>query len=265
MANVDKHPPGAFCWIELGTTDQNAAKEFYGKLFGWEVNDLPMGPGDFYTMFKVKGRDAAAGYTLRQDQRAAGVPPHWMIYVAVESADASAKKAAQLGGKVVAAPFDVYTVGRMAVIQDPAGAFFSVWQAKEGPGIGIAGVDGTLCWADLSTPDQERASKFYSGLFGWKMVADTDDKPASGYLHIVNGEDFIGGIPPAQHRDPNVPSHWLAYFQVSSCDASAARAKELGGKFCLAPMTMEGVGRMAVISDPQGAVFAIFQAMPRKS
>lgn len=265
MPNVDKHPPGAFCWIELGTTDQNAAKKFYGTLFGWEVKDLPMGPGDSYTMFKVQGRDAAAGYTLRPDQQAAGVPPHWMIYVAVESADASARKAEQLGGKVVAAPFDVYTVGRMAVIQDPTGAVFSVWQAKEGPGIGIAGVNGTLCWADLSTPDQARASTFYSGLFGWKMTEDTDDDPPSGYLHIMNGEDFIGGVPPAQYRDPNIPSHWLAYFQVSNCDASAAKAKELGGKFCLAPMTMEGVGRMAVISDPQGAVFAIFQAMPRKS
>jgi predicted enzyme related to lactoylglutathione lyase len=126
------------------------------------------------------------------------------------------------------------------------------------------GEDGTLCWADLSTPDQGRASKFYSDLFGWKMMADTDDKPPSGYLHIVNGEDFIGGIPPAQHRDPNVAPHWLPYFQVSNCDASAAKAKELGGKFCLAPMTMEGVGRMAVIADTQGAVFAIFQAMPRK-
>ena len=264
MPNVEKHPAGAFCWIELGTTDQNAAKKFYGTLFGWDVKDLPMGPGGSYTMFKVQGRDAAAGYTLRPDQQAAGVPPHWMIYVAVESADASARKAEQLGGKVVAPPFDVYTVGRMAVIQDPTGAFVSLWQAKDGPGIGIAGEDGTLCWADLSTPDQARASKFYSDLFGWKMVADTDDKPPSGYLHIKNGEDFIGGIPPAQHRDPNVPPHWLAYFQVSNCDATAAKAKALGASFYLGPMTMEGVGRMAVIADPQRAVFAIFQAMPRK-
>ena len=210
MTNVAKHLPGAFCWIELATTDQKAAKNFYGTLFGWGVKDLPMGPEDSYTMFQLQGRDAAAGYTLRPDQRSAGVPPHWMLYVAVESADATAKRVEQLGGKVMAPPFDVGTFGRMAVIQDPTGATLSLWQAKESAGIGISGVDGTLCWADLSTPDQKRASKFYSDLFGWKVTEDTDDDPPSGYLHIQNGQDFIGGIPPARHRDPNLPPHWRA-------------------------------------------------------
>jgi hypothetical protein len=96
------------------------------------------------------------------------------------------------------------------------------------------------------------------------MVEDKDEVPASGYVHIVNGEDFIGGIPPAAHRDPHTPAHWLAYFQVSNCDATAARAKQLGAKFYLEPMTFEDVGRMAVLADPQGATFAIFQATARK-
>jgi uncharacterized protein len=258
MPKTDKHLPGAFCWVELATTDQNAAKSFYGSLFGWSVKDFPMGADAFYSMFQLEGADAAAAYTIRAEQRAQGVPPHWMLYVAVRGANDAAHHAAQLGGTVLAPPFDVFDLGRMAVLQDPTGAAFSVWQAKQHTGTGIVGVDGTLCWADLSTTDQKRAGEFYSGLFGWTIV--TEDEGGHGYFHIKNGEEFIGGIPPATHRDPNSPSHWLAYFAVSDCDAAAAKAKELGAQFHLTPTTFEDVGRLAVLADPQGAVFAIFQA-----
>jgi uncharacterized protein len=258
MTNIDRHAPGSYCWIELATNDQSAAKNFYGSLFGWVSQDSPMGPDDFYTMFKLEGRDAAAGYTLRPEQRAQGVPPNWGIYIAVESADQAAAKAAELGGMIALPAFDVFDIGRMAVIQDPTGAFFSVWQAKKHSGIGIAHVHGTLCWADLSTPDPKRAADFYSGLFGWQFMRD--EKDPSGYLHIKNGEHFIGGVPPAAQRQPGTPPHWLAYFQVDDVDAAANKAKETGAKLYLPPMSMEGVGRMSVIADPQGAVFAIFKS-----
>jgi predicted enzyme related to lactoylglutathione lyase len=258
MANVDKQPAGSFCWIELHTSDQPAAKSFYSALFGWEAHDSPMGPNDFYTEFKLQGREAAAGFTLRPEERSHGVPPHWMIYVTIDSADAAAAKAKQLGGQVLAGPFEVMDAGRMAVVQDPTGATFAVWQANKNVGIRIAQVAGTLCWADLSTPDAKRASDFYAGLFGWQITADPKD--SSGYLHIKNGEHFIGGIPPASYRQPGVPPHWMAYFQVDDVDASASKAKEMGAKLYLPPMTMEGVGRMSVIADPQGAVFSIFKS-----
>jgi predicted enzyme related to lactoylglutathione lyase len=258
MTNIDKHPVGSFCWIELGTTDQAAAKNFYGSIFGWTPNDMPMGPGAFYTIFRLDGRDAAAGYTLRPDQVAQHVPPHWMLYIQVDKVDASAAKVPQLGGKVIVAPFDVMDAGRMAVIADPAGAYFCLWQANRSTGTQIAQVHGTLCWADLSTPDPERAKAFYSGLFGWQLMVG--EKDTSGYLHIKNGEHFIGGVPPAAHRQPGVPPHWLAYFQVDDVDATANKAKEMGAKLFLPPMSMEGVGRMSVIADPQGAVFAIFKS-----
>lgn len=258
MAHIDKHPAGSFCWIELATSDQKAAKTFYSSLFGWSPQDSPMGPDEYYTIFKLEGRDAAAGYTLRADQRAQGVPPHWGIYIAVDSADQAADTAKQLGGTVVAPAFDVMEAGRMAVLQDPTGAYFCVWQSAKNTGIGIAGIAGTLCWADLSTPDAKRAGDFYSGLFGWQIMADEKDK--SGYLHIKNGEHFIGGIPPAAHRPAGVPPHWMAYFWVDEVDASAAKAKQMGANLCVAPMTIENVGRMAVIADPQGAAFAIFNS-----
>jgi uncharacterized protein len=258
MTNIDRHPPGSFCWVELHTTDQNAAKNFYDALFGWEPQDMPMGADGIYTMFQLQGRDAAAGCTLRPEQRSQGVPPHWMIYIIVDNVDASVTKAQQLGGTILAPAFDVFDAGRMAVVQDPTGATFCLWQAKRNTGIGIAHVHGTLCWADLSTPDPKRAGDFYSGLFGWQLTADEKDK--SGYLHIKNGEHFIGGVPPASHRQPGVPPHWLAYFHADDVDATTNNATKMGAKLFLPPMSMEDVGRMAVIADPQGAVFAIFKS-----
>jgi predicted enzyme related to lactoylglutathione lyase len=258
MAIIEKHAPGSFCWIELATTDQAAAKTFYSSLFGWSPNDFPMGPDELYTIFKLEGRDAAAGYTLRPDDRAHGVPPHWMLYIQVESADDAAAKAQKLGATALAPAFDVMTVGRMSVLKDPTGAIFVAWQSKGHSGIGIAGVPGTLCWADLNTPDPGRAKEFYSGLFGWKIEAGEHDK--SGYLHIQNGEAFIGGVPPAAHQNPKAPPHWMIYIQVADVDATVAQAKAQGGKAYMEPMSMEGVGRFAVLADPQGAAFAIFKS-----
>jgi len=260
MTNIDKNPAGAFCWIELATTDQNAGKKFYSSLFGWEVNDMPMGPEGVYTIFRLNGRDAAAGCTLRPEQTSQGVPPHWMIYIAVDNADAAVTRATKAGGKACTPAFDVMDAGRMAVLTDPTGATFCAWQAKRNQGIGITGIDGTFCWADLTTPDPERARKFYSEMFGWKITDDTDDDPPSGYLHIQNGEDFIGGIPPVRPDNPRKHAYWLPYFQTSNCDATAAKAKQLGARFYLEPMSMENVGRLAILADPQGATFAIFQS-----
>ncbi len=260
MPNIDQHAPGSFCWIELGTTDQGAAKDFYGSLFGWKANDFPMGPNDNYTMFQLDGRDAAAAYTLKPEQRAQGVPAHWMLYIAASSVDEKAKLAGEKGGKILAPPFDVMDIGRMAVIQDPTGAVFSIWEKKKPSGIGVAGVPGTLCWADLSTPAPERAKEFYSAVFDWKIAAG--EGGPGGYLHIQNGEEYIGGIPPEAHRDAKAPPHWLAYFFVSKCDESAAKAKQLGANLFLPPSTIEKVGRMAIAADPQGAVFAIFEPLP---
>jgi len=261
MPNVDRHAPGTFCWIELATSDQNAAHNFYKSVFGWEVNQFPMGPGDMYTIFRLQGRDVAAGYTLRPDQK--GVPPHWMIYIAVESADKTAARIPQLGGKVFMPPFDVMDAGRMAVCSDPQGAMFCIWQANKNQGIGLTAVDGTLCWADLITTSQSAGAKFYSDLFGWK-VEFGDEDPAHGYMHIKAGEEFIGGVPPEKFMPPGVPPHWMLYIYVADCDAYFKKATDAGGRSHMAPTTMEGVGRFAIVADPQGAAFAIFQPLPRK-
>jgi hypothetical protein len=255
------HVPGSLCWFELTTLDQNAAKTFYSSILGWTANDIPMGPADIYTIFRIDGKDAAAACTMRPEQRAMNVPPNWMVYILVESADESAARAWQLGATVIVEPFDVTDNGRMSVIRDPTGAIFSIWQPGAHVGTGIAGVHGAAVWVDLSTPDQVRSAKFYSDLFGWKMVTGASMDPAKPgeYYHIVNDGKLIGGVPPAAHRDPHTPAHWLIYFDVADADATIATVASLGGRVLVPAMTMERVGRFAVLADAQGAAFAIIQ------
>jgi predicted enzyme related to lactoylglutathione lyase len=248
--------------MELGTADQNAAKKFYTDVFGWTVFDAPMGPDAFYTMFKLDGRDVAAAYSLNKDQQEQGVPSHWMLYIATDNVDESARRATELGATIVVQPFDVMDVGRMAVVRDPAGAMFSLWQANKHSGIGTKNEDGAFCWADLNVPDQKAAANFYSQLFGWQLLPGEHD--TSGYLHIKNGEEFIGGVPTAEQRDPNAPPHWAIYFQAADCDNTVNKAKQAGARVYAGPLTLENVGRFAVVSDPQGAVFSVFTSA-RKS
>ena len=149
MATITQHAPGTFCWPELATTDQAGAKAFYTKLFGWETADTDIGGGEFYTMLKLAGRDVGALYSMRKEERATGVPPHWNSYVSVESADRAAARAKELGGTVILEPFDVMEAGRMAFIQDPTGAIFGVWQAKQHTGTSVLDEVGALCWTAL--------------------------------------------------------------------------------------------------------------------
>ena len=257
MTNVLKQSPGSFCWIELSTSDQPAAKKFYSSLFGWTPNDSPMGPDDFYTIFNLDGRDAAAALTLRKEEREQHVPPHWNLYIAVESADDAVARAGKLGGKVLAPAFDVMDAGRMGVIQDPTGAVFCVWQANKHSGLGVVGENNSFCWADLVTPDPARAEKFYSSLFGWKL--ERGEKDPSGYLHIKNGDSHIGGIPPS-HGDSKMPPHWMIYFMVADVEAGSSKAKQMGASIYMPAQKMEGVGTWAILGDPQGAVFALFKS-----
>ena len=152
MAHIEKHAPGSFCWVELCTSDQPAAKAFYTALLDWESVDAPMGPDAYYTTFTLQTRKAAACYTLRADELKQGIPPHWNLYVSVDSADAATRKASECNGTVFCGPFDVATHGRTSTIADPTGAVFCIWEAKNHPGIGVQGEASSFCWADLRRP-----------------------------------------------------------------------------------------------------------------
>lgn len=252
---------GSFCWFELGTSDQKAAKNFYSTLFGWSAVDRPMGPEFTYTIFRLNDKDVGGAYRLMKEQLDGHVPPHWMLYVKVDSADRSAAKAVGLGAAQVVPPSDIPNVGRFAVIQDPTGAAISVFQPGQHRGLETFGDIGALCWADLNTPDAAKASKFYADWLGW-----TYDTGNDGYRHIRNGSgkaEQIGGIPPKMQSPPGTPAHWMAYLHVANCNATATRAAQLGAKAIIPAGLIPDVGTIAVLADPQGAVFALYQPLKR--
>ena len=253
MAKIESYAPGSFCWAELATTDPAAAKHFYGEMFGWTAMDMPM-PEGVYTLFQSDGQDAAAVYSAPP-----GVPVHWGVYFSVVSADESAAKIAPAGGKVIAGPFDVHDVGRMAVAQDPQGAVFSLWQAKRSIGATYGGPLNQVTWPELATTDPEGAAAFYTGLFGWKIKPETGLAEAQ-YGEWSNGGASMGGLLPMKGDQwKGVPPHWSMYVTVADCDERASRAGQLGGKLYMPPTDIPNVGRFSVIADPQGATFNIIQ------
>jgi predicted enzyme related to lactoylglutathione lyase len=251
------HAPGTFCWPELSTTDQKGASAFYRGLFGWDVTDQPIGPTETYTMFKMRDLDVAAAYSMRPEERQHGAPPHWNAYVSVTTADETVKRAQELGGKVLAPPFDVMDAGRMAVLQDPTGAVISVWQPNRHVGAKILREPGALGWTELLTNDTAAAEKFYTQLFGWKT------KKGGDYTEFSIGETPDAGMMKIDQRWGSVPPHWMPYFQVNDCDGSVAKATELGGRTNVPPTDIEHVGRFAMLADPQGAMFSIIKVTNR--
>ena len=254
---VTKHTPGVFCWVELGAADQQAAKEFYSELFGWGVNDLPMGPDSFYSMMQLHGKDVAALHQLSQEQLGQGIPPHWLLYVAVESADEAAKAILSAGGKTLMDPFDVFDAGRMAVAQDPAGATFGIWQARNHIGAQINNEANTLCWGELATRDTTAASDFYSKVFGWK--SKIGNAAPMVYTEFSLGDQPFGGMYTIPAEMADAPPNWAPYFAVDDCDAKAEKAQSLGANIIMPPHDIPNTGRFAMVADPQGAIFLIIK------
>jgi uncharacterized protein len=247
MGERTSYTPGTFSWVDLQTSDQDAAKAFYADLFGWDYEEAPIGDGTTYSMARLQGHSVAAIGPLQGE----GMPSHWNCYVTVADADASAARAAELGATLLAEPFDVFDAGRMAAFQDPQGAILSVWQAKENIGAGLVNVPGALTWNDLLSSDPETSAAFYRELFGWQIqeIPESDGQ----YWSIANDGNLNGGIlamPPGAH-----PA-WNLYFGVEDAEAAAARAQELGAETVMGPMAVPN-GRFVVLRDPQDAVFSV--------
>jgi predicted enzyme related to lactoylglutathione lyase len=257
MGERTKYAPGTFSWADLTTTDQDAAKQFYTALFGWDVTDNPVGDEMVYSMMSIDGKNVSAISPQPQQQREAGVPPMWNSYITVEDADAAAARAGELGATVHAPPFEVMDVGRMAVIQDPQGAFFELWEPKTTIGAGFVNAHGALCWNELASPDTDASAKFYGDLFGW--TSSSMDFGGQPYTVVAVGASSNGGI--RAPMSPQEPPHWLVYFGIDDIDAGVAKASELGGKVLAPPMDIGEGNRIAILQDPQGAVFALYSGM----
>jgi uncharacterized protein len=247
MGERDSYEHGTFSWTDLSTPDAEASKAFYGGLFGWEFVDYPIPAGGVYVMAKLGGRSAAAMYETSERH------PAWASYVTVDDADAITVRARELGANVMAEPFDVMDVGRMATLQDPVGAVFCVWQARASIGAEVVNGPGALSVNQLNTTDPEAAQRFYTDLFGWRFE-EVQGGPAP-YSGIYRGERLNGGrmkMPPGQAAPP----HWLVYFGADDIDAAGDRIGSLGGRLVVEKMEVPG-GHILVAQDPQGATFAL--------
>lgn len=251
MGERTRYEPGTFCWADLSTPDTAGAKAFYGRLFGWEAVDVPGGPDAIYTMLRLDGRDVCAMSERGPDQG----PPAWLSYVSVADVADAAERARRTGATVLAEPFDVMDAGRMALLADPTGAVFALWEPKDMIGAGLVNDPGCLCLNQLNTSDPEAATRFYTEVFGWRIESvGTDDQP---YWGIYNGDALNGGMMPLP-PGTGAPSHWLVYFTTEDLDGSASLIGEMGGAVVVPPMAI-GAGRIAVAQDAQGATFALFE------
>jgi len=254
MPTRDSYAQGTPNWVDLQTTDQAAAKAFYGGVFGWSYDDQPMEGDAVYSLAKLGDENVAAIAPQSPELAAAGAPPMWNTYLAVDSADEAAAKVGPAGGTVAMEPFDVMDAGRMAFVLDPSGAPVAFWKAGQHSGATLVNEPGTVVWNELIT-DNPAVVSFYERVLG--VTTATAEMGEGKYtMFQVAGREVGGTTPPMME---GVPNHWHVYFSVADADASAAKIQELGGSVMVAPFDTP-IGKMAVVTDPQGAVFSLFQA-----
>ena len=252
---MTEYVPGTPCWVDLGTTDLEGAKAFYGALFGWsaQVAEDPAAGG--YTLFELKGEQVAGAMTTMSPEQ----PVAWSTYVAVADADATVAKAEAAGAKTLMAPMDVTDVGRMAMFADPTGAVLGLWQPRAMKGAGLVNEPGALAWDELHTRDAAAAKAFYAATFSWGAV--TNPMGDMEYTELqVDGRTVAGLMEmDDEHFPKTTPPHWAVYFGVADCDAAVAKVGELGGTVVV-PTTPIPPGRFAVCQDPQGGFFSLFES-----
>ena len=252
MAQVATAVTNKPAWVDLATTDAEAAREFYSKLFGWslEVSEDPQYGG--YATAKLDDKSVAG---IGPKQEGDPSPAAWSLYIGTEDVDGLAKQVQDAGGSVVAPPFDVGDQGRMAVFADPSGAFIAGWQAA-GMSQFVGNIPDAFGWAELNARGLERAVRFYETVFGWTHSTSPtgDGQEYTQFEH--DGQPIAGALEMSPQIPVETPSYWLVYFTVDEVDARFQKAIELGGREMVAPQDMPG-GRFAIVSDPQGAAFGI--------
>jgi predicted enzyme related to lactoylglutathione lyase len=237
--------------VDLGVEDVGKAKAFYGGLFGWDIQQGPPEAGG-YAMCLMNGMPVAG---IGPNMGEATTPPTWTTYIASEDVDDTAGKIKAAGGQVLMEPFDVMDVGRMALAADPGGAIFGVWQARAHSGMQLANEPGSVTWNENMTRDFDANKEFYRAVFGYDYGDMSSEEFRYATLNL--GESPVGGIGEIGEDSPaDIPANWATYFAVADADDAVARAAQLGGTVVRPPWDTP-YGRMAVLADDQGAVFAV--------
>jgi predicted enzyme related to lactoylglutathione lyase len=281
MSERNDYIPGVPCWADTNQPDPEAAAAFYGALFGWELEDgMPEGSGAHYFMGRIRGRDVAAVSSIPEGAPSMAM---WNTYIWVDDADLTAKKVEEAGGAIVQEPFDVMDAGRMAVLADPEGAVFCAWQANQHKGSAVVNEHGAVVFNGLACRDTAAAEQFYGAVFGWRLLAMPggamwtlpgygdhlesftpglrDQMAASGAPDgFVDVVAQINPIPDGATTHP----HWIVTFATDDVEATAASVRELGGEVVEGPVDAPWV-RMALVKDPQGALFVASQFVPENA
>lgn len=241
--------PGAFVWVDLVTEDVEAARRFYGGLFGWEFE--PVDPEGDYTLIRKDG--VLMGGILFSDRLENRPESRWVPYLSVPDVDAAARTAGRLGGQVLRAPRDLPDRGRLAVVEDGDGAVLALLRAAGGDTPERELAVGRWMWAELWTGAPEGAIPFYEALGGWRHeeVGGTGGEP---YVLFRQDDDYRGGM--VRMPWPDVEAHWVPYVLVEDPAAVAARVEGLGGRLLLSPGEVSHHGA-AVMVDPSGAALAV--------
>lgn len=251
MPTRDGYAEGIPSWTDLSTTDVAGAKEFYTTLFGWEYREEETDSAP-YSMATKKGLSAAGIGELQTE----GHPPVWSTYFAVSNADATAAKVKDAGGRVLLEPFDVTDAGRMAIVSDPTGAVFGIWQAGNHFGAAIVNEHGALNWNELLTDDTEKALAFYQEVFGHEIEVSTS-LTGSDYFLIKVGDRGVAGAMAKPMAE--IPNHWGVYFAVDDVAKTIVQATENGGSLVHGPQEIPEVGTFAGLVDPYGSNFTVIQ------
>lgn len=249
---IDAGTYGAPNWVDLSTPDLEGAKRFYTSLFGWKLEQSTTPMGEYVIATHPTGQ--AAGM-MQQGPELAGTPAVWTTFIFVEDVDETLRRVRDAGGAVLQTPITLPNGGRVAVAADPTGAMFGVITGERPQGVYLSREPGAVCWVEVLTRDPAAAEGFYAAVFDWK--AETAPSEGPPYTMFMLGEDQVAGMMMMPAEVPSeAPAHWAVYFAVSDCEATAARVVELGGQ-TLGPATEFGMGRFAVLEDPQGAVFSV--------
>jgi hypothetical protein len=255
MALVEGYRHGEPCWADLQTPDVAAAKEFYGRIFGWTYQDFPTPDGRSYAQAFVNGALVATIAPQSPLQLEAGTTAKWNVYFAVADAADLLEEVRYGGGAVQFGPEQVGDTGVLGFLAPPGGGTTGIWQAGTHFGGHLFNQPGALAWAELFTPEPQAAVGFFQQLFGHDVTEYPQDDGGSYSTLLIDGNEVAGIVP----ADPGEEADWQVYFGVADVAAAAAAAQAAGGAVLVEPDQQAAEGSLATIRDPQGGVLNLIQ------